>query len=290
MLTKFLLVFCLFPFFLCAQDNPRCEIWQYFGTDSVNKSLAQIITYNARGQMVTEQYIGWKTTMQEGTPDGTYTYIYNDTFLVKRIYSSETGDSSYTVYTYDGGRLIRQSQFELKSVGNTGGQLQIDDGSGKSKGPRRWEQTSDISFSYDAKGRKILYDASRLHFSTQNMYKWTYDDQNRVTQHQSYSRGKLTWQEDYQYFEGSYRYFRIWYDAEGNPRHENKESYSYYPLLFFTYTLDKQGRIIEEKITDENKNLHERTTTAYNKVDKIAKTVHYTKDEQSVTHIYKYTQ
>lgn len=236
--------------------------------------------------MITEQFIGWKNSGQEGTPDGTYSYFYNDTFLTKWIYVNGIGDSSRMEFTYDvTGRLTRQSQYDLKFI-MTG--PYTDEGPTGSK--RRWVQTSLVNFSYDQKGRKILYDATRLHYTPQNMYKWEYDDQNRVIRQESYSRGKLTWKEDYQYFDWGYRYWRTWFDLEGNMRHEfSPESPQYYPLLFFACKLDKQGRITEERITDEKQKLRGRTVTAYNSQGRIARTVNYnTEDKQAVTHIYEY--
>lgn len=281
--------FTFLSFWLHAQDNPRCEVYQYFGTDSSSKTLAQIVKYNARGQMISQQYINWKDTDEVSTDNGTYTFIYSDTLLTKRFFGSDDGDSSRTEYVYDAyGKLIKQSFFELKSVSNGGGYIRPGDGANANMG-RRWEQTSEVNFVYDSKGRKITYDATRLHYTTQNMFKWEYDDQNRVTVQTSYSRGRITWREDYQYFDWGYRYWRIWYDDSGNPRHENKESYAYWPLYFYNVTLDKQGRVVEEKITDESKRLHGRTTTLYNKPGKVLRTVYFNaNDEISITHNYVY--
>ena len=81
---------------ISAQTTPQLNVYQYFGTDSLTKSIAKTINYNSRGQVSTEKYVGWKTSAQEGTDDGTYTYFYNDTFLVRKLYGSADGDSSRT--------------------------------------------------------------------------------------------------------------------------------------------------------------------------------------------------
>lgn len=273
---------------LLSAQVTRCEVKQYFGTDSLNATFAKIITYNSCGQMITEQYIGWKKNEQEESPDGTFTYIYNDTFLTRWIYGSAIGDSSRTEFTYDaGGKLTQQSFFELKEIGGRGpGDAHLD----PQQLPLRWVQTSIVNFSYDEKGRKILYDATRLHYTPQNMYKWEYDDQGRVIKQESYSRGKLTWKEDYQYFDWGYRYWRTWYDFEGNMRHEfSTETPQYYPLLFFACKMDKQGRIIEERIVNEKQVLQGRTTTHYNTQGRIVRTVNYNaNDKPAVTHVYIY--
>lgn len=239
--------------------------------------------------MVTQKNVNWKDSDEASIENGTYTFVYTDTFLTKRDFGSDDGDSSRMEYGYGpSGKLIKQSYFELKSVNNGGGYIRPGDGANGNMG-RRWEQTSEVNFVYDSKGRKITYDATRLHYTTQNMFKWEYDDQNRVTVQTSYSRGRITWREDYQYFNWGYRYWRIWYDDSGNPRHENKESYAYWPLYFYNVTLDKQGRIVEEKVTDESKRLHGRTTTAYNKLGKVLRTVYFNStDEISITHNYVY--
>lgn len=273
---------------LLSAQITRCEVKQFPGTDSLNATVAKIITYNSRGQMITEQFIGWKKNEHEGLPDGTYTYFYNDTLLTKWVYGSASGDSSRMEFVYDAtGKLTQQSLFEIKLIGGGGpytdeprpGQVNF-----------RWVQTSIVNFSYDQKGRKILYDATRLHYTPQNMYKWEYDDQNRVVKQESYSRGKLTWKEDYQYFDWGYRYWRTWYDFEGNMRHEfSPETPQYYPLLFFACKLDKQGRIIEERIVNEKQLLQERTVTTYNTQGRMARTVNYNaNDKPAVTHVYNY--
>lgn len=272
---------------LSAFAQPRCEVMQFMGTDSAHPSLAHLMVYNERGQTIRETFKGYYETPQQLTTDGEYTYFYNDTFLTRWAYSSYSGDSSRLEFKYDAnGRLIQQSLFELKAIGNDRG---IYNGTGTAS-PRRWEQTSLVNFTYDDKGNKILFDATRLHNSPQNMYKWEYDEKNRVVKHESYSRGKLTWKEDYQYFDWGYRFWRTWYDFDGNMRHEfSQESPQYYPLLFFTYKLDKQGRIIEERITDEKQKLQGRTVTFYGNDGRISRTLYYdANDQQSVTHIYNY--
>lgn len=239
--------------------------------------------------MISQQYLNWKASETEGVENGTYTYVYSDTLLVKRFFGSEDGDSSRMEYVYDAkGKLSQQKLFELKAVSNSGGYIRPGDGANANMG-RRWEQTSEVNFIYDSKGRKVTYDATRLHYTSQNMYTWEYDDQNRVTVQKSYSRGRITWREDYQYFEWGYRYWRIWYDEAGNPRNENKESYAYWPLLFFTYTVDANGRVIRENISDENKKLHGRTDYYYQKNGKLSRTEYFNeKDVLSVTHRYVY--
>jgi YD repeat-containing protein len=221
-----------------------------------------------------------------------YTYSYTDTLLTGWKYHSSNGDSSRTEFQYDArGRLIRQSYFEHKMLQGGGTQRVMTPDGWREEPIRRWEQTSLINYSYDDKGRKILYDATRLHYSAQNMYRWEYDEQGRIASQTSYSRGKITWKEDYQYFDWGYRYWRTWYDGEGNLRHEYaQETPQYYPLLFYHCTVDKQGRITEERVTDEKQKLQYRTVTTYDAKGRIAKTIRYNADnKRAVTHVYVYS-
>lgn len=284
-------LFFFLPILLCAQDGYICEVKQYEGTDSAHAIVARTMTYNSRGQLITEKFQGWKDSKEESTPDGLYTYFYNDTVLTGWKYGSDTGDSSRVEFQYDAnGKLIRQSTFQWKLL-EGGGTRRVMTPDGMREEPmRRWEQTSLITYSYDDKGRKILYDATRLHYSPLNMYRWEYDEQGRIASHTSYTRGRITWKEDYQYFDWGYRYWRTWYDFEGNLRHEaGEENPSYYPLLFYTCTRDKQGRITEESVSNEKQKLQKRTATYYNKEGRITKTICYNSENKpAVTHIYVY--
>lgn len=275
-----------------AQTN-CCTVMQYEGTDTIHGIDVRNTCYTSFNKISVDKiFPGWKNSDQESTPAGTYTYAYTDTTCTGWKYADANGDSTRTEFQYDlAGKLTRQSYFELKLLQGGGTRLvQTPDGP-REEPIRRWEQTSLVNFTYDKDGHKILYDATRLHYSAQNMYKWEYDEKGRVSKQECYSRGKLTWKEDYQYYDWGYRYWRTWYDFDGDMRHEKStEDPAYMPLLFYNVKLDKQGRVTEESISDEKQHPMGKTITFYDKKGRIAKTIYYNgSGERRITHAYTYT-
>ena len=292
--VRSLLVTILLSLFHLSQAQSVCEIFQLEHSDSTNSRLACVKSYNARGQLVNEKFTGFRDGATV-TPDGEYFYTYSDTTLTGWLLVQSTGDSIKMKFEYNAaGQLARQSYFVRRALPTEGSKSDpntIATGPAM-QGAGTWMQTSLVNFSYDSKGRKILYDATRLHYSPQNMYKWEYDEQDRVVKQESYSRGRLTWKEDYQYFDWGYRYWRTWYDSEGNMRHEyDQESSQYWPLYFFTVKTDKQGRETEIRVTNEKQKLHERTEIFYGSNGKILRKKYYDASDQLIlTHIYNHKE
>jgi hypothetical protein len=279
-----LLCFLIISCNLFAQSS-RCEVEQYIGIDSTNRKISKVITYTSTGLVASESWINWRETLSTGWGDGTFTYIYSDTLLQCSILVPKVGDSSKTIFEYNSAKqLIRESKYELKPIANTG-PIRPGDGAKNSLG-KRWEQTSEANIAYDDKGRKISYDATRLHTDRYDMYKWTYDDQNRITSQSAYVRGKIAWKKDYQYSATGYRYIFIQYDDEGTPRSELKDTPGYAPLYFYSITLDSKGRVSVQEITDESGKLVEKDVTFYNKEGRIARTHSY--DDRGALLIHKY--
>jgi hypothetical protein len=81
------------------------------------------------------------------------------------------------------------------------------------------------------KGNKILSDATKLHFSSQNKYTWIYDNQNRIIEYNSFKGLELIWTETYEYYNNGYIMIRTWYDYVGNPKHLKTEDYEYWPQI-----------------------------------------------------------
>lgn len=289
---RFLFVCFLISTALNAQSV--CEIWQFAGDDSTNKTLAKKITYNDRGQKIADFTNGYKTGAVMDA-DGSSVYTYLDTLLVGWTAAYTNGDSSRMKLEYnDKGQLIRQSLFEreatLQEISDKyPGTIQLNTGP-LNPNAGKWIQTSLVNYSYDSKGRKILYDASKLHYTSQNIYKWEYDDRGRVIKHQSFTGPKLIWQEDYQYFDWGYKYWRVWYDEGGNMRHENEYgSPGYWPLYIYNVKVDNKQREYQVFVTDEKQRMQEQTKTTYDEKDRVTRTEYYGPDNHvAITHIYVY--
>ena len=101
------------------------------------------------------------------------------------------------------------------------------------------------------KGNKILSDATKLHFSSQNKYTWIYDNQNRIIEYNSFKGLELIWTETYEYYNNGYIMIMTWYDYVGNPKHLKTEDYEYWPQYHFSYKTNQKGKVIEEIVTTE---------------------------------------
>lgn len=279
-----------------GQNHTRCMIFQYAGTDSLNQKLVSEEFYNAKGQLTSYYYSRYKSSPSEGYSDSKYVNFYRDTLLIRSAWINETGDSGKTSYSYNAaGQKTREEHFSYKrrlkknsdkGNGRPGGCIVTDADYEKE---RTWEKTSEIHFSYDSSGNKILYDATGLHFSTQNKYTWIYDNKNRVVTHHSYDHSRLIWTEQFTYFDGGYTLTRTWFDYEGNPSHLKEKNHEYWPQYTFTYTLNARGQVTSEKVTDEKGTPGSSKTMRYNAAGKlISSTTFDAQGQPGITHNYSY--
>jgi hypothetical protein len=168
-------IFLLVSFNVYGQVLESCVVYQQKGIFSFPKKVLKI-KYNLNGKIVSESYTGYLDTDESGPVDITTTYVYKDTILISessryfddKDYDGYEGDSIKTIYTYNiNGKLEKSESYSCENGGS-------------------WEQTSEINFSYDSSGNKILYDATNIHYSTDNKYTWKYDEKNRVIECHSY--------------------------------------------------------------------------------------------------------
>lgn len=273
-MKKLLLIF-FFLFSICCfgqEIGYKCDIYQFFKNDTANTTIALMQTFNANGKVLSETYKGYEEDAVSGKSDGTYTYSYKDTFCITRTYSGISGDSTKTFYYYNNhGQLVRWELF------TNGLSFEKD---------RQWVKESEVFYSYDEKGRRVLYDATKLHFNTQNKYTWSYDSLGRIKSHHSYNNNELIWIEDYTYFDGGYSYATIWYE-NGQPTHRQRGED---PTVYtFSFLVDDNGHIVKETITNEKGEQISVKNTTYNPEGKIIKVVAVNGDnEPEVTHLYVY--
>lgn len=281
--------------FYCFGQQNKCHVYQYAGNEISKKHIALSQTYNSQGLIITETYSNYKRNSAEGREDGTFYYYYEDTLLIKRIFVNAKEDTTKVLCFYNlKEQLIKEEFYSCerrlkkdvdKGLGRPGGCIVFEEDYEKT---RTWKKISEINYSYDNLGRIILYDATKLHFSSQNRYTWAYDNKNRISKYCSFENDRLIWTRDFIYTEDGYKYSTIWY-KDGKPEvpeYWNKESFTIYTR---TFHLNEYGETIKEVITnDKNENVSIEETV-YNKKRKIAKTIFYNaQGNKEITHIYEY--
>lgn len=280
---------------IIAQDSTTCKVYQYYGTDSSVNPVVKWITFNAQGKIRYERVQNYAEQEITGFIENgsSFQYTYNDTMIAEVTETHFNGPTIKRKYEYDiKGKRIRESIF-IWEMNQSSGPMHYPVTVGAPADPGgTWKQVSEARITYDDKGRKILWDASRLHNTAENMYKWEYDDQNRITSYQAYNRGgRLNWKNDYQYFDWGYRFWTIKYDVDGTPCHELEPGQGYQPMIFHTITYDKNGRVLEDKVSDEKSNSRGRSVYWYDWYGRKTRVVYYnSSQEQSVTHTYRYSK
>lgn len=279
-----------------GQNYTNCKVFQFSGFDSLNKKLVSEEFYNSKGQLTSYYNKGYKESSTINNSDSKYFNFYQDTLLVLSTSIDNAKDSSKTIYLYNAiGQKIKEDHFDYKrrlkknsdkGLGQPGGCIVTDEDFEKTK---TWEKKSEINFKYDDNGNLILYDATKLNYSSQNIFTWRYDEQNRLVEHISYDYTRLIWTEQFEYFESGYKFTRTWYDHEGTPKHLKEKSWEYWPQYTFTYKLNANGKVIEEKVISEKGELTSSATTFYNSSGKISRNIKFdSKGQPDITHIYLY--
>jgi hypothetical protein len=268
---------------------------QFYDQDSTKAEEQLTLVYNSRGQIISESY-GPRYYEHCLSIQVNYTvrYIYTDTLLTEKIVTGKQKNPERTVYAYnEQGRVKTESKFEW--VPDPGAVQPHRPGMGgvpeKNRDTTRtvagkWNQVSLAKITYDDKGRKITWDATRLHDENENMQKWEYDDQNRIASHSIYGHGKLKSKTDYTYTATGYRYWTVYYGQDGELKHENETGQDYRPMETHVVTLDKNGRIYNDKQVNGKGVQQCSTYYYYDNAGRIARTIFY--DDGSTTHIYNY--
>jgi hypothetical protein len=153
-------------------------------------------------------------------------------------------------------------------------------------------QVSLATITYDDKGRRTQWDASRLHNSAETNVKWEYDDQNRVTSEKTAMRnGRIVRRTDYQYFDWGYRHWTINYDNEGNPRHELEAGQGYQPMIIHAVYIDKQGRVEKDVTSDEKSRPSGTTQYRYDAKGRVVREITQPAgNDPAITLVYKYSK
>jgi len=235
-----------------------------------------------------ETYKNYMQNAVVGHVNRTYYYFYKDTLLTKRTSIDDKGDSTKILYYYNyKNQLIEQEHytFERRIKKNVKWDVLSDE---DFEEERTWLKISVIKYSYDERGNKILFDATKLHHTSQNKYTWVYDSLGRVIKHYSFDKKLLIWLEEFTYFDDGYTLTRTWYDNQGNPKHL-KEKWDYTPQYTSRYILNERGYVIERIVINEKGEKTNEEKTIYNSKGNIEKFTSYDKNgKPEITHIYVY--
>ncbi len=293
-----ILLILLSQFFSCQEKSFDYKVLQYQGNDSLNTKIVKVVNFNSDSLIIYEEYRSYKSTPANGTTDVDETNFYNDTLLVKtlkyypNIPNGICCDSSKMEFFYNDKNLLeKRIAYDYKRVLKKGLPFKDNLTSDDFEKERQWKLSSETFYSYDSLGRKTEYDAPEKHWSSQNRFVWTYDNQNRIKQEKSFNDERLIWTKDYEYQDNSYKYTLTWYDYEGNPEHlkDKSKSWEYTPQKTYAYKLNKTGQETEELVTTETGEFISKLTTEYDNQNRIAKTTKYLeKDKPIMTHIYVY--
>jgi len=275
-----------------GQDSTVCHVMQFHEEDSADAKEELTIVYNNRGQVISETYGRFEENCLNYRIGYSVRYTYNDTLLTEKLVNEKQKSPVKYVYTHDEkGRVKTESKFVwITDPGATPVHRPgMADNANTVAG--KWNQVGLAAISYDDKGRKVSYDATRLCDKNENLEKWEYDEQNRVATHQVFAHGKLVRKTDYTYFEGGYRCWEINYDAEGDLKNEMEEGQGYQAMIIHIYTLDKNGHVLSERITNE-KGVEQCTLFyTYDRKWRVVRTVrHDNAGSGGTTHIYKYPE
>lgn len=286
-----------FPFFLvlflmsgvvCAQDSTLCEVYRFTGKDSLAQMLIANQTLNSRGRIIHE-YRKENTSTGEAANENYFEerFTFRDTLITECV-QNNSGKITKYVYEYDEqGRRFRESVFNWELDQTQNFQQQA---TGRNDVKGKWVQVSLATIAYDAKGRKMQWDASRLHNTAETNVKWEYDDQNRVTSEKTTMRnGRIVRRTDYQYFDWGYRYWTINYDADGNPRHELEAGQGYQPMIIHAVSVNKAGRA-EKDVTSDEKGITRGTVRyQYDAKGRIAREISQRSgQDDTITLVYHY--
>ena len=269
-----------------------CKVWQYTGTDSANRTLANTQRYDG-GRVVYEKCTGFIYGPGITGSDGEYIRVYTDTLLTNWSFWSVDGDSMRTELQYDSaGRLIHEVTFRRKylppDTGMSGGYVVILVSTDTNDG--KWVKSAETDYVYDAQGHKTSSRTFWKPGGEPDGYVWEYDDKGRMSKSQYYSHTILVWENQYEYFKGGYSYTRTWFDEKG--KKIRKAGVDIPPFMLprkHVYKVDAYGRIIEVRTCDARGKQIDRKVLFYTADGKPACEIFYDeKDKQVLTHVYSY--
>ena len=248
------------------------------GKDSSDLNLEKITKFYSKNQIASESHLLTSSATQKGKK---IYYDYKDSLLIQKRTVNEKKDSTKVIYFYNNkNQLVKRKHFTFKKrlrpeiiekSMNMNHCIITEKDYEKS---RTWDKISEINFIYDSIGRKTEYYAPKLHWDSQNKYKWFYNKKGNIETKQSWDNEELIWTENYSYKNGEFSYIRVWKDKD------------YQKSLKFIVYNNKKGEKIKE-ITLKNGNIQNKRTFEYYENGVLKKkTVYSENNEPLITSIY----
>ena len=185
-----------------VQAQTTCQVYQYFGTDSLNAVPVLERTFDPDGRSITETFQGYRRTSMQAVEDGTVTYSYQDTLLVEelRTYANRP-DSLRWVYAHDAhGRRVKESLYAYKRHRKAGeaGSGCIVPATANEDAPR-WQVTVERTIAFDKEGRKAEVLQPKVWWGHEVREVWEYDRQGRPDRVKTYHDGVLFEVQEHRY-------------------------------------------------------------------------------------------
>ena len=276
-----------------APPHPtHCEVSSYEGTDSLQRQVTLVRTYNAAGLVVRDEYFKHRSSPDFARVTGTDQYWYADTVLTKCVGRFEHNRQIKEVYRHD--RQQRRTRTESFSFEHRmkrkveraqGGTRSCIITRADERRFRTWEKLGLTLHRYDERGRQILLDFPRQ----QEQYTWAYDSLNRPTRWTSYAREKLYRIVDYTYRPDGWQALYTFFEPDGSFSHLKTKSWEYTPQTTHRVFVNGRGQVTREVSTTEKGLTRSSAQYDYDAQDRPAKTVFYNDAGQpELTLLYAY--
>ncbi len=167
------------------------------------------------------------------------TFVYDSHgYLIEEIHYFEDETAEKTIYVNDkSGKNIIETEWQLNE----------DD---------IWEKTCSSRSKWNEKGEIIEWRNSECNPARNPHETWSWDDKSRIIKHQTFTRDRKLYREDvYTYYEGGYQIISTGFNYDGSVKHLNTKTWEYQPQFFTYCKTDSVGRLIEERVIDEKKEL-----------------------------------
>lgn len=273
-----------------GQTVKKCYVYQYYESDTSNKTLVLIKNYYPSGKLDSEVYTGYKNHRIESGNTNSVFYKYRDTLLIEMKTAEINGDSSKHVLTYDSNNLlIKKEQFlyklHLKEGYTKNGCITPDNYYEQEK---RWKTELIVFYNYDLNNKLTQQLQSGEYFGYEIIKTYKYEDSGQLSSITTF-HDSIIYTIDYYKYDGQ----KCLITTEG----WNRGSKSGYNSIeyFVEISFDNLGRTIVSKQTFPVFPNSESVDKYYFSSEKLIRHVHQNKDEflgvktdEAINHVYVY--
>lgn len=193
------------------------QIYQFEKKDSLNGHISKIVKFNENGLKIYEELNDFKTSSVDGVEDYVEHYFYRDTLIIKSETTYRNSDEKrLKINYYNKNNLLETQEFksferrirkDVKKGFGIGDCIITEDDYEKTPS---WETVSKIHYSYNFKNQRIEYYAPDIHWSSQNRYKYEYDNEGRKSKIISLENNIVLYEESISYKDGLEEHNLVW--------------------------------------------------------------------------------